>query len=129
MHHRERDVGLDADYDGLRPAQLDGVGDGAQGACGERIHHIKRGNVHDNPAGAKLANAINEVVLQLQQLGVGERGLDGSDQVIALFEDRDRHCLLPLIFRVQGPIFYHQGLVTQQPVRLFDAALQVADGG
>src|SRR3954454_14550262 len=40
LHHRERDVGLDPDDDGLRAPQPDHLCQLLQGPGGERIHHV-----------------------------------------------------------------------------------------
>src|SRR5689334_6163981 len=47
LDHRESDAGLDADDDRLGAAQSRGLGDAAQRARGERIHHVERRDVDD----------------------------------------------------------------------------------
>src|SRR6267378_1764825 len=71
LDHRERDLGLDADDDGLRAAQPDHVGDVAERA--------------------DLTDLIDQRVAQLLQVVVRERGLDRRDQIRPLLEDRDLH--------------------------------------
>src|SRR5690348_10054901 len=51
LDHRERDLRLDADDHGLRAAQPGHVRDPAQRARDERVHHVQRGDVDDDPAG------------------------------------------------------------------------------
>src|SRR6267378_2915607 len=91
LDHRERDLGLDADDDGLRAAQPDHVGDVAERAGRERIDHVERGDVHDDAARADLTDLIDQRVAQLLQVVVRERGLDRRDQIRPLLEDRDLH--------------------------------------
>src|SRR6266576_3236972 len=46
LHHRKRDVGLDADDDGVGPAQLEHVRNGPQRARGEGINDIEDCNIN-----------------------------------------------------------------------------------
>src|SRR5256712_4766752 len=75
LHHGEGDLGLDADDDCLGPAETDHVGDVAQRARGERVHHVHRRDVHDHAARPVLADHLDQRVTQLQKLGVGQRRL------------------------------------------------------
>src|SRR3954447_12151422 len=52
LHHRERDLRLDADDHRLGAAQTGHLGDRAQGAGDERVHDVQRGDVDDDPARA-----------------------------------------------------------------------------
>src|ERR1041385_1689148 len=128
LHHGEGDVGLDADDDGLRPAQFEHVGDGPQRARGEGIDDIEHGDIDDDATGTGLADAIRQVVPQPQQVGVREDGLDAGDEVISLFEDRNLHGSASGFGFADGRFLGEHHFVAEQPFGLFDAALQVADG-
>src|SRR4051812_18049457 len=52
LDHRERDLRLDADDHRLRPAQPRHHRDPAQRARDERVHHVERRDVDDDPARA-----------------------------------------------------------------------------
>src|SRR5438093_12281967 len=91
LDHREGHLRLDPHDDGLRPAEPDHVGDVAQGTGRERIDHVERSDVHDDPPGADLADRQDQRVPQLLQVLVGERGLHRRDQIGALLEDRNLH--------------------------------------
>src|SRR5215218_3931882 len=91
LDHRERDLRLDADDDGLRAAQPGHVRDAAQRARHERVHHVERGDVDHDPARPVAADLAHDVVLQPQDVRVGERRLDRGDEERALLEDRDGH--------------------------------------
>src|SRR3989441_12930794 len=125
--HREGDLRLDADDDGLRPAQPDHVGDVAQGTGGERVDHVERRHVHDDAARPDLADLPDERVAQLLQVLVRERRLNGRDQKRALLEDRNLHGPLPQPLRgLRGWLLRRDHLVPQQPLRLFDTSLEIA---
>src|SRR5207245_8241048 len=90
LHHGERHFRLDADDHGFRPAQPRHVGDVAEGAHREGVHHVERRDVHDDPARAVLADARNEGLPQLRQVRIGERRLDRRDEIVSLLQDGDR---------------------------------------
>src|SRR3954451_18807813 len=54
LDHRERDLRLDADDHRLGPAQARHLRDPAQRARDERVHHVERRDVDDDPARAVL---------------------------------------------------------------------------
>src|SRR5881628_3137007 len=85
LHHRERNLGLDPDDHGFRPAQPRHVGDVAQGPDRERIHHVERRDVDDHPPGPEPSDALDQRLAQLREVGIRERGLDGRDQVVPCF--------------------------------------------
>jgi len=60
LHHRERDLGLDADDHCFGPAQPRHVRDVAQRADGEGIHDVERRHVDDHTAGAILSDALDQ---------------------------------------------------------------------
>src|SRR5439155_1045002 len=91
LHHREGDLGLEADDHGLCPAQADHVGDVAQHTGGEGIHHVERRHVDDDAARPKASHLLHQSIAELQQVGVGEGRLDAGDQVGSLLEDGDFH--------------------------------------
>src|SRR5258705_6449398 len=95
LDHREGDLRLDSHDDRLGSAQLDHVGDVAQGAGRERVDHVERRHVHDDAPGPDLADLPDERVAQLPQVLVGERRLNRRDRIRALLEDRNLHGPLP----------------------------------
>src|SRR5437588_12829222 len=84
LDHRERHLGLDPDDHRLRPAQPGQVGDAAQRARGEGIHHVERRDVDDDAARAVAPDAFHQVVAQLEHVGVRHRRLDRGGEVWAL---------------------------------------------
>src|SRR5919108_1240646 len=90
LHHRDGDVGLDPDDDGLGSTKPSGDRDRAQRACDERIDDVQRADVDDQPPRALPADALGEVVPQREDLAVAQVGLDRGDQILALTKDRDR---------------------------------------
>src|SRR5437867_3889307 len=94
LDHRKGDLGLDPDDDGLRAAQPRHVRDVAQRAHGERVHDVERRHVHDDAAGAEAPHSLDQRFPELREIGVGERGLNGRDQVLALLENRNFHSAL-----------------------------------
>src|SRR5438094_7375728 len=91
LHHREGHLGLNAHDDGLGSAQHDHLGEGAQRADRERVHHVEHRHVNDDAPGPVTADLLNQVVPEAEQVGVGERSLDRRDQVIALLENWYQH--------------------------------------
>src|SRR2546422_4793644 len=91
LDHREGDLALDPDDDGLRSAQPDQVGDVAQGPRGERVHHVHRRDIHDDPARSEPADLLDELVPQLQEVGIGQSRLHAGDEIGTLLENRDGH--------------------------------------
>src|SRR5919202_5076914 len=90
LHHRDRDVGLDPDDHGLRPAEPGGDGDRPKRACDEGVDDVPGADVDDEPAYALPADPLGQLVAEGEDLAVAEVGLDRGDQVIALTKDRDR---------------------------------------
>src|SRR3954449_6783572 len=127
LYHRESHLGLDAHHHRLGPAQVRHVRDPAQRSRGERVHHVERGHVDDDPARAHRPRALQQLVPQPQHLGVAQRRLDGGDQVAALLEYRHRHwSVLPALANLRGFLLALRDLVSQQPLGLLDSALEVA---
>src|SRR6059058_5376679 len=91
LHHRERDLGLDAHDHRFRTTQPRHVRDVAQRANGERIHHVERRDVHDDSARPKPSYALDQRLTQLREIGVRQRRLDGRDQVVTLLQNRNFH--------------------------------------
>src|SRR5215813_6798284 len=56
LDHGERHLRLDADDHGRRAAQARHLRDAAQRARDERVHHVERRDVDDDPAGAVLGH-------------------------------------------------------------------------
>src|SRR3954470_21530055 len=122
LDHREGHLGLDADDHRLGPAQARHVGDPAQGARDERVHDVERRDVDDDPARAMARDLAHDVLAQLEDVGVRQRGLDRGDQDLALLEDGDGQ--LADLGRDRLAL---ADLVAEQPLSLLDAALEVAD--
>src|SRR6185369_14973964 len=95
LDHREGDLRLDTDDDGLGAAQPDHVRHVPERPGGERVDHVERGDVHDDATGADLADLEDQGIAQLLQVLVGQRRLHRRDQVGPLLEDRNLHALSP----------------------------------
>src|SRR5581483_10037402 len=59
LHHRERHLGLDPHQHCLGAAQARHVGDVAQRARDERVHHVERGDVDDDPPRAEAPDLLD----------------------------------------------------------------------
>src|SRR5437868_8483039 len=92
LDHREGDLRLDSDDDGLGAAQPDHVRDLLEDARRERVHHLQRGDVDDDPSRAPAHDLLHERCPQPHQGHVANPGLEGDDEDVALLEDRDVHC-------------------------------------
>ena len=66
-HHRQGDVGLDADDDGLRAAQPCDLCDGAQGVAGEGVDDVECRDVDDDAAGPVLSDLVEQVAAEAQR--------------------------------------------------------------
>src|SRR5919198_1989410 len=91
LHYRHRNVRLDADDHRSGSTQARRQRDRPQRARDERIDDVQRRDIDDDPAGAELPDLLREVISQLQDFAVGQRRLNGGDQVLALLQDRDGH--------------------------------------
>src|SRR5947199_6355197 len=60
LHHREGDLGLDADDHRFGPTQPRHVRDVPQRADGEGVHDVERRHVDDHPAGPILPDALDQ---------------------------------------------------------------------
>src|SRR5205085_2321295 len=69
LHHRKRDLGLDAHDHRLGAAQPRHVSDVAQRPHGERIHDVERRDVDDDAARTKAPHALDQRLAQLRQIG------------------------------------------------------------
>src|SRR5712692_4005177 len=129
LDHGKGHLGLDSHDHGLGAPQPDHVGDGPQRANGEGIHHVKDGNVHDGSPGSIAAHLLHEVVTELEQVLIAEGRLNGSDEVVSLFEDRYPHGVGsgPRSFRCRR-FSGHDHLVAEQAFGFLDTSLQVAHG-
>src|SRR6267378_7624878 len=94
LHHRKGHLRLDADNDGSSTAQADHVRDLEQGARGKRIHHVHRGDVHDDPRGSAAHHLLHQRRAQLEKIGVRQGGLDGRDENASLLENGYLHAAL-----------------------------------
>src|SRR5215218_1999511 len=126
LDHGEGHLGLDADDHGLGAAQAGHHRDAPHGARDERVHHVERGGVDDDPARAMARDLAHDGVAQLQDVRVRQRRLDRRDQERALLEDGYGHAALPQLAVFDGVRPERDG-VAQDPLGLLDAALQVAD--
>src|SRR5437899_12998699 len=121
LHHREGDLGLNYHDHRFRAPQPRHVRDVAERADGERVHHVERGHVHDDAAGAEPAHPLDQFLPQLREIGIGACRLERSDEKVTLPEDRDVHGS-----RLGRQLVQRQHLIAEQPLRFLDAALQVA---
>ena len=85
-----------------RPGHL---GDAPQGQRGERVDDVEGGDVDDDAARPVLADLVDEVVLEPDQLGVVEGSVHRCDQGGSLSHDGHQsrsavHELVPPSFRV-----------------------------
>src|SRR5262249_52993064 len=75
LDHRERHLGLDAHDHRAGAAQPRHLRDAAQRARDERVHHVERRDVDDDPARAVAGDLGHHVVAQLQDVRVSQRRL------------------------------------------------------
>src|SRR3954471_23289677 len=126
LHHRNRDVGLDADDDGHGAAQARGSRDVPKRASHERVDDVEGRHVDDDALRPVAPDAVCEIVAELEHLTVAERRLDRGDEVIALLEDRDGH-LGSGLGSQQRVIALLDDAVAEQALGLLEAALEIAD--
>ena len=81
LHHREGDVGLDADDDRQCAPEASHLGDVAQCAGPERVEDVESRHVDDHTAGAVPAYLLDELLLESEHLRVVEGSVDRCDQV------------------------------------------------
>src|ERR671919_380433 len=93
LDHGERHLRLDAHHDRLGAPQLRGIGDATDRARREGIEDVEGRHVDDDAARAEEADPHGDLVTELHEILIRQRGLDGRDQDIALLEDRYRHPL------------------------------------
>src|SRR5712671_927682 len=70
LYHLEGDFWLDTDDDRFRPAETGHVGNVAQRADCERVHHVEHGHVYDDALGAELPDPLRDRLAQLVQICV-----------------------------------------------------------
>src|SRR6476620_2808440 len=58
LHHLEGHFRLDADDDRFRAAEAGHVGNIAERADRERVHHIEHGHIHDDALGAEFSHPL-----------------------------------------------------------------------
>src|SRR5207245_9271367 len=95
LYHCECNFGLDADDDGFRPPQSDHVCERAQSLRRKGIHDVERSDVDNNAAGTVLSYAVSQFIAELEEILVGESRLNGRDEVLTLFENRNSHPVYP----------------------------------
>src|SRR5689334_5058263 len=91
LHHREGDLGLDADDHCLGAAKPDHLGHRAERPRRERVEHVEHRDVDDDALRAVPAHPLGELVPQIQEVGICQRRLDRCDQAVTLLEDRNGH--------------------------------------
>src|SRR4030095_785320 len=91
LHHGKSDLGLNADDDRLGPTESDHVGEVADSADGQRVHYVERRDVDDDSTRAKCAYLCDQGVAQLQEIGIGEGGLNTRNQIVTLLQDGYLH--------------------------------------
>ena len=86
-NHGQRDLGVDANNDSDRSAQVRDTGEVAKSVGRVGIDDVQRGDVDDDAASAVPTHLLDQVLLEASQLGVIQRRMDGSDQEAALPQD------------------------------------------
>ena len=86
-NHGERDLGVDANNDGDRSAEVRDVGEVAKSVGRIGIDDVQRSNVDEDAPDTVPTHLLDQVVLESLQLGVIQRGVDRSDQEAALPQD------------------------------------------
>src|SRR5256884_7307642 len=137
LDHREGNVGLDADDHRFGAAQPRHVRDVAQRAHRERVHDVECGDVDDHAATARAPDLSDQRFAKMGKIGISEGRLDGRDEILPLPQNRYFHCVLrcrmgELSRRFWGDLanpFGRRRAVGEQPLRFFDASLQVTDRG
>src|SRR6266704_979909 len=90
---RKCDFWLDPNDYCFRTAQADHLRDVTQGTSCKRVHHVERGDVDDHATRTELAHLLDDAIPQQHQVRITERGLDGSNEILALLENRHLHDL------------------------------------
>src|SRR5438445_10075118 len=94
LHHREGNVGLDADDHRFGAAQPRHVRDIAQRAHRERVHDVECGDVDDHAATARAPDLGDQRFAKMGKIGISEGRLDGRDEILPLPQNRYFHCVL-----------------------------------
>src|SRR3989441_1652334 len=137
LHHRERDVGLDAHDHCFGAPQPRHVRDVAQRTHRERVHDVERGDIDDDAATARAPDLGDQRFAKMGKIRISEGRLDGRNEILPLPQNRYFHCVLrcrmgELSRRFWGDLanpFGRRRAVGEQPLRFFDASLQVTDRG
>src|SRR6266567_1336146 len=90
---RKCDFWLDANNDCFRAAQADHLRNVTQSTSCKRVHHVERGDIDDHAPRTELAHLLDDAIPQQHQVRITERGLDGSNEILALLENRHLHDL------------------------------------
>ena len=123
LHDGERDVWPDPHDDRVGSPELRGNRDAVEGPGTERVDHVQPADVEDHPARPELPDLLDQVILELDHLGVGEGRLDAGDQVRALLQDGGRHREMPLPLGVALRFPSPDHLIGQQSLRFLDPTL------
>src|SRR3989442_7692991 len=101
LDHREGDLRLDPDDDGLRSTQPDHVRDVTQGPGRERVDNVERRDVHDDAAGPDHTDPLDQGVAQLLQSSSLSADRTGAVRKAPRLRNRNRPGPPPPPFR--GP--------------------------
>ena len=132
MHHGEGHIGLNSDDHRIRAAQAHHLRDVLQRAGGKGVHDVQSCHVDDHTMRAKAPHLFHERVAELHDVGVGQRRLDGRDEVGTLLEDWDLHANDSSHREHSGAcsgglrLAHWHHLVSQQALGLLDAPLEIA---
>src|SRR5882672_11913751 len=132
LHHRERHIGLNPHDNRLGAAQARHVCDVAQRAHRERVHDVQRGDIYDDAAAARPPDLRDQCFAEMRKVGVCEGGLNRGNEVLPLPQNRYFHGGLRLARRFWSDfadLGRRRRAIGEQALRLFDAHLEVTDGG
>src|SRR5712671_2360425 len=132
LHHGERHVGLNADDDRLGAAEARHVRDVTQCPYRERVHHVERGDVHDDAATARPPDLGDQGFAKMGEIGVCKGGLNRGNEILPLPQNRYFHGVLLLARRFWSDfadLRRRRRAIGEQALSLFDASLQVTDRG
>jgi hypothetical protein len=125
-HHREGNRRLDADDHRFRAPEPGRMGQVEQRAGAEGVHDVERGDIDDDAARAMGTDLLDEILLELDDLAVVQRLVDRGDEIATLPQDRTSISTVQSVEMVVDR-FGLGDLEPEQALRLFDAALEVAD--
>src|SRR6185312_15186098 len=89
LHERDGDSGLHSNHHRLRIQHAGHGGDVADHSADERVHHLERGDVHEDTSRTHRDDALGEILLQLQSEPVMHVHLDRDQEKLAHPQNRN----------------------------------------